>query len=493
MPMENNLQIVSASVSDKGLSDKRPQNEDSFLEMARCRIYAVADGVGGSQGGEVASQMAMEILGEAFTNKPDGIDAENVLQTAIESANGAIYQMAQDLPKLWSMATTIVALHISGNIATIGHVGDSRLYRVDPKGVLHRETEDHSMVAEEVRSGRMTEEQAENHPSRNVINRALGAERSVEVDLKTILIEPETTFLICSDGITRHVTDDEIKGILTAGSEPDSVCSYLKTLCYERGAEDNLTAVVIKVISESAEQEITTASLLGDDEDTVTTARAISVVTLPDTDALIEIDTTKPITKESVTTVRVEHDKVFSNTGKFLSLDESNYGSADDANGSGLVGKTLTVLGILLFGGLIGFGIYHFLFLNVPVSQPLQFSEMKSDNISITSFEKLRRTVDSDPAAYLKEIPPAQDAEDFYLLGRAYLLIGDYIKARSSLLEAQKHLTGSDTSNAKVLSTDIAAALVIANDSEMQKRFKGEIENTAKTSTNSSANTNVNR
>ena len=121
--MENNLQIVSASITDKGLSDKRPQNEDSFLEMERCGVYAVADGVGGSEGGEVASQMAMEILGEAFANKSEGVDVEEVLRNAIEKANSAIYQMAQDLPKLWNMATTIVALQISGNIATIGHVG----------------------------------------------------------------------------------------------------------------------------------------------------------------------------------------------------------------------------------------------------------------------------------------------------------------------------------------------------------------------------------
>ncbi len=473
--MENTLQIVSASITDKGLSEKRPQNEDSFLEMDRCGVYAVADGVGGSEGGEVASQTAMEILGEAFANKPEGVDVEDVLRNAIEKANSAIYQMAQDLPKLWNMATTIVALHIAGNVATIGHVGDSRLYRVDPKGDLHRETEDHSMVAEEVRAGRMTEEQAETHPSRNVINRALGAEPSVDVDLKTILIEPETTFLICSDGITRHVTDDEIKGILTAGSEPSSICAYLKTLCYERGAEDNLTAVVVQLHSDAVEKEATTVPISSDEEDTVATARVGFEETIPDNAEMIE-----PISEQSGT-VRYEHDRVFS------------YQTDTEKKDSGALIKVILPIGMLLVGCLIGVGLYHFFFVPVPVSQPPQFSEMKSDNIAFTFFEKLRRTVDSDPAAYLKEIPPAQDAEDFYLIGRAYLLIGDYVKARSSLLEAQKLLSNSDTSNAKVLATDIAAALVIANDSEMQKRFKGEIENTAKASSNSAANTNVNR
>ena len=129
--MDTNTRILSAAVSDRGLSEKRPQNEDSFLEMNKSGIFAVADGVGGAQAGEVASQMAMEILGEAFINLPTGADAETVMRTAIERANTAIHQMAHELPQLASMATTIVALHIDGSVATIGHVGDSRLYRVD--------------------------------------------------------------------------------------------------------------------------------------------------------------------------------------------------------------------------------------------------------------------------------------------------------------------------------------------------------------------------
>src|SRR5580765_6341913 len=167
----DSFRIVSAAVSDRGLSEKRPQNEDSYLDMPQRGVFAVADGVGGAQAGEVASQMAMEILGEAFANQADGADAEDTLRAAIERANSAIFQMAMELPQLSTMATTIVALHLSGDIATIGHVGDSRLYRVDREGNLHRETDDHSMVAGEVRAGRMTEEPAENHPSRSIISR----------------------------------------------------------------------------------------------------------------------------------------------------------------------------------------------------------------------------------------------------------------------------------------------------------------------------------
>ena len=108
--MENNFQIDSASVSDRGLSKKRPQNEDSFLEMNKCGLFAVADGVGGAQAGDVASQMAMELLSEAFVNLQENGDAEEMMKLAIDRANEAIYQMSHDLTQLSTMATTIVAL-----------------------------------------------------------------------------------------------------------------------------------------------------------------------------------------------------------------------------------------------------------------------------------------------------------------------------------------------------------------------------------------------
>jgi len=244
---QENLQISSAAVTDRGLSEKRPENEDSYLELRDSGFFAVADGVGGAQAGDVASQMAMEILGEAFINLSVGGDAEERMKLAIEQANTAIYQMSRDLPQLSTMATTVVGLHMAGNIATIGHVGDSRLYRVDPQGSLFRETHDHSVVEEEVRAGRLTPEQAENHPGRNVISRALGAEEIVEIDMKTIMFEPGTTFLICSDGVTRHISDEELQQVLFTEDDTFAVCSYIKKVCYERGAEDNLTAVVVKV------------------------------------------------------------------------------------------------------------------------------------------------------------------------------------------------------------------------------------------------------
>src|SRR6185295_4585067 len=138
-------------------------------------------------------------------------------------------------------------LHVQGNVATIGHVGDSRLYRLTPAGQLLRETADHSVVEEEVRAGRMTAEQAANHPSKNVISRALGAENDVEVDMKVIEVDDGTEFLLCTDGITRHIPDHELRHLLITHADLPTLCRELKRLCYERGAEDNLTAVVVCV------------------------------------------------------------------------------------------------------------------------------------------------------------------------------------------------------------------------------------------------------
>ncbi|HWT03433.1 MAG TPA: PP2C family serine/threonine-protein phosphatase [Pyrinomonadaceae bacterium] len=239
--------LQSAAVSDRGLSEKRPLNEDSYLVDPERRIFAVADGVGGAQAGEVASKTAMEVLDEAFRHQTAGADIEDLMEVAIQRANNSIFQMAHEHPKLSAMATTVVALHLDGHVATIGHVGDSRLYRISPDGGLYRETADHSVVEEEVRAGRMTPEQAAHHPSRNVISRALGAESTVEVDMKTIEVDDGTAFLLCSDGITRHIPDSEIRDLVVSTPDLEAVVAEMKRRCYERGAEDNLTAVVVRV------------------------------------------------------------------------------------------------------------------------------------------------------------------------------------------------------------------------------------------------------
>ena len=239
--------LQASAVTDRGLNEKRPLNEDSFLSDSERGIFSVADGVGGAEAGEVASQTAIEVLDEAFRHRLEGADVEDLMELAIQRANASIHQMAQDHEKFSMMATTIVALHVQGHIATIGHVGDSRLYRLTPAGQLIRETADHSVVEEEVRAGRMTPEQAAHHPSKNVISRALGAENDVDVDMKVIEVDEGTEFLLCTDGITRHIPDHELRHLLISHADLPTLCDELKRLCYERGAEDNLTAVVVCV------------------------------------------------------------------------------------------------------------------------------------------------------------------------------------------------------------------------------------------------------
>jgi len=273
------VRLEVASITDRGLSQKRPLNEDSMLvDAGRC-IFAVADGVGGAQAGEVASQTAVEVLGEAFRHHKDGDDIEDLMEIAIQRANASIYQMSHEQRQLSMMATTIVALHLDGRRATIGHVGDSRLYRMHPDGQLERETEDHSVVEEEVRAGRMSPEQAAHHPSRNVISRALGAEQAVEVDMKTLEVEDGTIFLLCSDGITRHIPDEEITALLRGGDSLDGTCEEMKRRCYERGAEDNLTAVVVRIGAPArpAAGTPTAAAAVEDDERTLLTERTSPV------------------------------------------------------------------------------------------------------------------------------------------------------------------------------------------------------------------------
>ncbi|MDT7603157.1 MAG: family protein phosphatase, partial [Acidobacteriota bacterium] len=269
--------LETASVSDRGLNEKRPHNEDAFLLDAERRIFAVADGVGGANAGEVASQTAVEVLDEAFRHHKPGEDVEDLMEIAIQRANASIHQMAREQKDLASMATTLVALHLDGRRATVGHVGDSRLYRLSPDGRLHRETEDHSVVEEEVRAGRMTAEQAAHHPSRNVISRALGAEAGVEVDMKTFDVEDGTIFMLCSDGITRHLSDAEISALLREGENLAAACEEMKRRCYERGAEDNLTAVVVRIGARASEPA---APDEHDDEPTIISERPAKAAAL---------------------------------------------------------------------------------------------------------------------------------------------------------------------------------------------------------------------
>jgi len=516
---------ISAAVTDRGLSEKRPQNEDSYLELSEYGVFAVADGVGGAQAGDVASQMAVEILAEAFTNQTPNADAEETMKAALERANGAIFQMATDLPQLSSMATTVAALHVKENIATIGHVGDSRVYSIDPRGKLRRETADHSVVEEEVRAGRMTIEQALNHPSRNIISRALGAENDVEVELKTVMVEPGTTFLLCSDGITRHIPDVELEEIIGAGSEPEEVTKRLKDLCYERGAEDNLTAIIVRIAdSEEPHDEATVATARTFSEDTAVgiassadSARAEDVNAKEEalaevTDAEDEPYST-PLPLDTAPTRTEKEDEYPSSSTVVPAQPEpapvvpdvfEKYSAPVEPARDGSFTKLVSAMILLLVGGALGAAAYHFLLQPQPQPQaellPPPALIEKSPDVPLTAFEEGRRLVDNDPAAFLNaNAASPQDAEDYFLLGRASLLTGKHWEAKRAFIEARNRLAQADPKNAKTLAAEISLAIAVIESPGASLAFSREIaagssaaENTnVATGTNSTSNTNT--
>ncbi len=541
---ENNFQTYSATVSDRGLSEKRPQNEDSFLEMKNLGLFAVADGVGGAQAGDVASQMAMEILGEAFVNLQAGGDAEEMMRIAIERANSAIYQMSSDLPQLSTMATTVVALQLSGNIATIGHVGDSRLYRLDAKGSLYRETQDHSVVEEEVRAGRMTAAQAANHPSRNVISRALGAESTVEVDMKTIMFDSNTAFLLCSDGITRHINDFEIRELLLSNASPLDICQKMKEICYERGAEDNLTAVIIKIVQQVTESRPNDAAFVPviDEEATVATARQSVSETAPvnlddgydevptralempvsmqtpaeseplpqtqnfsntndDDEAYLMEEPVQEAPQIPSETVEIPHTAAFaaSETPAIIPQPEvetkKDYTVYEPAekSGGGFFGKLLSSLIWLIVGAILGVaGYYFWLTMNTkPAEVPALTPQ--TNNIPQTTTDNSRFTAETNPAQYIKqyETTTPKDALEFYLLGRANLKLKNYEEAKRQFIIARNNLKDfSDAKMKSILDTDIAQGLTISQDKAAQAAFEREAKSSPLVETNNQTNSN---
>jgi len=457
------LTVQSAALSDRGLNERRPLNEDSFLEDRQRSIFAVADGVGGAEAGEVASQTAIEVLNEAFLHQTDGTDVEDLMELAIQRANSSIHQMAQEHARFSMMATTIVALHLSENVATIGHVGDSRLYRLSPDGQLYRETEDHSIVEEEVRAGRMTPEQAANHPSKNVISRALGAEDAVEVDMKTLEVQDGTEFLLCSDGITRHVSDNEIRQLLVLNEDLESVCAQLKERCFERGAEDNLTVVVVRV-----GKYISPEQRSDDLEPTVT----------PETQELYSV---APDGNQTIVGTKPDHglippsriafpapeaigeQTVSPTTPRTLNIAEPD--TSKPAGGT-VSRPLLFVLVLALIAGAFYAGARlkeRIPFLATPKAPPPQVVTAKPVEEPFLQFERARREVDRDPRAWLasdigKELLTSgiqnpldsPNPEFLYLYGRANLLTGNTDEAAKAFEAAITKSNANPTSTATV-------------------------------------------
>lgn len=434
------LIIQCQAITDRGLNEKRPINEDAFLSDSQRRIFAVADGVGGAQAGEVASQTATEVLDEAFRHQLDGADIEDLMELAIQRANASIHQMAQDHHSFSMMATTIVALHLKENTATIGHVGDSRLYRLTPSGELIRETEDHSVVEEEVRAGRMTADQAANHPSKNVISRALGAEESVEVDLKTLQVEDGTEFLLCTDGITRHISDQEIRQLLVTQPDLKEVCAELKRRCYERGAEDNLTAVIVRcgepIAAEGRFEDLDRT--LSQDVDTLETPIATDSDSGSSPSSSAFVPASRVFFSGEPSTAKLERAKEAS-----PSFDSSSRKSSSVPR----VALVIIVLAALVAAFYAGRRYAGRAPLNGATSQSVQPPSPKAAPAKDPSmvFDETRRAIDTAPDEWLANELPKQlaaqgvlgplessDPTFLYLYGRASLLTGNNDQAASA-------------------------------------------------------------
>lgn len=223
----------------------RDNNEDSFLVDERLALFAVADGLGGHQAGEIASRDALEAMRAAVAGGAP-------LNEAILAANRSVYERAAADESLRGMATTVTAVVPAGGAAVlIGQVGDSRAYLLRD-GELHRLTEDHSLVEELVREGRITPEQAAVHPQRAIITRALGLDPNVEVDLSTTDVRAGDRLVLCSDGLTTMVREREIEQVARSETDPLRAAERLVDRANEAGGEDNITVVVLDVLEVDA-------------------------------------------------------------------------------------------------------------------------------------------------------------------------------------------------------------------------------------------------
>jgi PPM family protein phosphatase len=251
----------SAGKTDPGR--KRRRNEDTFV--LEPPLFAVADGMGGAQAGEVASRLAAAAFREF--HEADALAPDERVRALVQEANRRIFDRARSDAEASGMGTTVTAAILEGGQVTIGHVGDSRAYRLHD-GQLEQLTEDHSLVADLMRSGRLTPEEAEAHPQRSVITRALGTDPEVDVDTMAVETSPGDVFLLCSDGLTTMVADEDILELLARSGSLDAAAKALVKAANRGGGEDNITVVLFSVEDEDAtlEETLVAADGRGADE-----------------------------------------------------------------------------------------------------------------------------------------------------------------------------------------------------------------------------------
>lgn len=242
------MHLKAVGYTDKGAV--RSDNQDSFLvEVLPCSnnknslIAIVADGVGGANAGNVASRTAVEVI-KNF-NLDNDKTPHLALKKAIEAANCEIYEQSQSNKEYQGMATTCSVLVIKGDQAIIGHVGDSRIYRIR-NGNIEKLTEDHTLPMRLFKSGEITRTELSDHPQSHILTNALGSSENVEIDITTSLLNENDAYIICSDGLYKYFTDEELMDFVTS-TPLDSSPEKLVAMAYERGGSDNITVIVVKV------------------------------------------------------------------------------------------------------------------------------------------------------------------------------------------------------------------------------------------------------
>jgi PPM family protein phosphatase len=246
------VHYTAAAATDRGR--KRTTNEDAFGYSVEHGVYVVCDGMGGAAAGEVASSLAVdEVMRKLTAETPGETLAESLpagAEQAVEAANQVIFTRAQRSNKLSGMGTTLVALLVSERHAQrqalMVNVGDSRGYRLR-NGRLEQITLDHSLVEEQVRMGRLDPSEALRSPLRNVITRALGTQSAVTPDLFALETEPGDIFLLCSDGLTRELSDALIESLLRVGAPLEEICTRLVAAANQAGGHDNITCLLVRV------------------------------------------------------------------------------------------------------------------------------------------------------------------------------------------------------------------------------------------------------
>ncbi len=233
---------IAEHFHDSDLGRQRQGNEDNYY--VRSPLFVVADGMGGAQAGEVASEIAVRQFEGGL---PDGQEPGEALASLIQAANARIHEQARSDAQHAGMGTTTTAAYLTGDTVVVAHVGDSRCYLLRG-GDLIRLTRDHSLVGELVARGKLTEEQAESHPQRSVITRALGPEAKVEVDVEAFPARPGDVFLLCSDGLTSMVHEPQLKELLSDRDRPlEQTGRTLIAAANEAGGRDNITVILFRI------------------------------------------------------------------------------------------------------------------------------------------------------------------------------------------------------------------------------------------------------